>query len=323
MVVEQIPTPTPNADLALVRIRYSGVCGADVHGYTGESGRRRVGMVMGHEIAGIVVASPDPSFRAGDAVAVYPRLACRSCRYCLAELENHCTGARFIGLTPDIQGGYADFIAVPTSSLVRLPSQDLGAVGSMVEPFAVGLRAARLCPRGQAPILILGGGPVGLCTALALVGLGVDGLALYEASPERRELLSRVGLDGLEILSSLPDRQWPVVLDSAGTSGSFESGLTACASQGVLVFLGMSTPRITFPAYPLVVKELVVKGSFNYTRGEFEEAASEVGRWAAQLARAVSAEVSFYEMPALFERLATGREHGLKYVLAPEIGAEQ
>src|SRR5271167_3311790 len=100
--IEEAPTPSFGPEELLIRADAVGICGSDVHGFTGESGRRKPGMVMGHEVAGTVVkaGAKVASLRPGDCVAVYPTLGCGVCRHCLAGMEHICPESGFWGSMP-------------------------------------------------------------------------------------------------------------------------------------------------------------------------------------------------------------------------------
>src|SRR5580693_7184087 len=109
--LESAPDPVPAPGEVLVRSDAVGICGSDVHGYTGESGRRKPGMVMGHEVAGTVVETGANvmSLRSGDRVAIFPLLGCGICRHCLAGMEQICPNKRILGVNAGRWGAMADF----------------------------------------------------------------------------------------------------------------------------------------------------------------------------------------------------------------------
>ena len=109
--IEEAPMLSIGPDELLVRSDAVGICGSDVHGFTGESGRRKPGMVMGHEAAGTVVevGAKVQVFHAGDRVAVFPTLGCGVCRYCLTGMEHICPDKRILGVNAGRWGAMADF----------------------------------------------------------------------------------------------------------------------------------------------------------------------------------------------------------------------
>src|SRR3954467_8701869 len=140
MRLEEIPAPTPGPGEALVQVKAAGICGSDIHGYTGASGRRTAGMVMGHELAGVVteLGPGAEGVEVGARVAVNPLLYCGEGPACRAGNEQLCRKRRSIGVNMGLLGGFADFVTAPVRNLAPLADQISFAEGSMAEPLAVG-----------------------------------------------------------------------------------------------------------------------------------------------------------------------------------------
>src|SRR4051794_715142 len=171
MRLEEIPRPQPGKGEVLVEVKAAGICGSDIHGYTGASGRRTAGMVMGHELAGIVSElGPDvEGVQVGTRVAINPLLYCGECADCRSGNEQLCRNRRTIGVNTGLLGGFAEFVTAPARNAVPLGNEISFAEGSMAEPLAVGLRASTVAGpwpsvSSSQPLAILGGGTIGLCT---------------------------------------------------------------------------------------------------------------------------------------------------------------
>ncbi|MDQ2807447.1 MAG: alcohol dehydrogenase catalytic domain-containing protein, partial [Chloroflexota bacterium] len=143
MVVADLERPVPGPGEVLIAVRAAGICGSDIHGYTGASGRRAPGMVMGHEFAGEVVAhGPGVDGPAlGTRVAVNPLLYCGECLDCQAGQEQLCRRRTSIGVNLGQRGGFAEWVAVPARNAIPLADGVRFAAGTLAEPLAVGLRA--------------------------------------------------------------------------------------------------------------------------------------------------------------------------------------
>ena len=136
MAVQDRPEPTPGAGEVLIRIVATGICGSDLHGITGENGRRRPGQVMGHETVGRVAATGPgvTGFRTGQPVTVNPVLSCQSCGRCATGREHTCPNRRVIGVHPEIVSAFAEFLVAPERNVVSLPAAMPIEYGALVEP---------------------------------------------------------------------------------------------------------------------------------------------------------------------------------------------
>jgi L-iditol 2-dehydrogenase len=186
MAVMERPDRHPGRGEVLVAVRASGICGSDVHGYLGLTGRRQPGMVMGHEAAGQVIeAGPDVMrVRVGDRVALRSILPCGSGEPCRRGQPNVCEHRRGLGMQFD--GAYAERMVVPEALTVPLPESLSFEVAALVEPLAVALHAAAITPLepGDA-VVIVGAGPIGLLTLLVLRLHGARFVAITDRSPHR------------------------------------------------------------------------------------------------------------------------------------------
>ncbi|MGH3588361.1 MAG: zinc-dependent alcohol dehydrogenase, partial [Pseudonocardia sp.] len=159
--VGSVPDPAPGPDDVLIEVVATGICGSDLHGYTGENGRRVRGQVMGHETVGRVLTAAG-DLAVGDAVTVNPVLWCGRCRHCAAGREQACPDKQVIGVAPELVSAFAERMAVPVRNVVPLPEGMPLEHGALVEPLAVGYHALvrGACGAGEA-VLVIGGGPIG------------------------------------------------------------------------------------------------------------------------------------------------------------------
>jgi threonine dehydrogenase-like Zn-dependent dehydrogenase len=137
--VEERPDPVPGAREALLRVVATGICGSDLHGYTGENGRRVSGQVMGHEtVARVMEVGRDavqmPGVVPGALVTFNPVIGCGTCTPCLAGRSQQCDARRVIGVNPEILAGMAEFTAVPAANLVVLPDTMPARLGQTLNP---------------------------------------------------------------------------------------------------------------------------------------------------------------------------------------------
>ena len=186
--------PQPAGDGVRVRIAAAGICGSDLHGYTGASSRRIPGNPMGHEATGQVVAlgAGVPGEWMGKRVALFPLLACGKCDQCLDGSHHRCRNRKFLG--NNVMGAMAERLSLPVKNLYPLPEATSYVHGTLTEPLAVAIHAIRLAGdlTGRT-VLVAGGGPIGLLTLMAARAQGAKAAAVTVRTPERRERALAMG----------------------------------------------------------------------------------------------------------------------------------
>ena len=326
--VEDRPDPVPGPDELVVAVTATGICGSDIHGFTGENGRRSPGQVMGHETVGRVVAlgpgvtGPNP----GTAVAVNPVIGCRSCAACAAGQEQACPNGRVIGVAPELSAAFAELMAVPSRNVVQLPPAMPEEHGALIEPLSVGYHAARRAGNlASTPVLVIGGGPIGQACALAAARLGATTVAVSEIDPHRRQLLSRLGATPVDPAAGPLARQVAgalggpaaVVIDAVGSSRSLDDAMTSAAPGASVVLVGMGMPIIDLPAYTVSTKERSLIGSYCYSPSEFRETAEWAGTVPGQLANLIDGRTALDGAPAMFRSLAEDHGSASKVLVFP------
>jgi threonine dehydrogenase-like Zn-dependent dehydrogenase len=296
--VEQVPDPVPAAGEVLIRIAATGICGSDLHGYTGENGRRHPGQVMGHETVGRIDGS-------GTLVTVNPVIGCGACARCAAGTEQLCARRRIIGVDPTYRSAFAELMAVPAGNVVVLPGEFPIEYGALVEPLSVGYHAAMRGGVGPGDrVLVIGGGPIGQACALAARRLGAGAVLVSEPHPGRRALVSRLGFDAVH--PSDVDGAATAVLDAVGSSASLAAALEASTLGARIVLVGMNAPELTLAAYAVSTYERTLVGSFCYRSAEFRDTAAWVATRPPGLEHLVEGRVGLGGGPDVFAALAAG-----------------
>ena len=321
--------PEPGPGDVLITVAAAGICGSDVHGFTGENGRRTPGQVMGHEMVGHVAAvgADVTGIAPGDLVTVNPLLACGRCAACAADAEQSCADRRVIGVNPEIVSAFAESLLAPASNVVVLPPTMPLEYGALVEPLSVGYHAARRggCSADDA-VLVIGGGPIGQACVLAARRLGATRVAVSELDGRRRALAASLGatpvdpaVDGAgdgSVAGALGGRA-TLVLDAVGSTASIEAAAAGSGFGARIVLVGMNSPRIDLPAYAVSTEERTLVGSFCYSARDFRETAQWVGTAPAELARLVDGRVDMAGAPEAFAELASGRSGKSKVLVFP------
>jgi threonine dehydrogenase-like Zn-dependent dehydrogenase len=325
MAVEDRPEPQPGPGEVLLAIIATGICGSDLHGYTGETGRRQPGQVMGHETVGRVLADLTGHYRPGSLVTINPVLGCGRCAACAAGTPNHCPDRRVIGVQADISSAFAERMVAPAQNVVQLPESTPPDIGSLVEPLAVGYHAVQ---RGglsdDDTIYVVGGGPIGQAVAIAARRLCAAVPVVAEIDPARRSLLNQLGFttvdpavqtaaDIVALLGGPPT----VVVDAVGATATVQSALDISALGARVVLVGMATPRLDLAAYAVSTGERALIGSFSYDEDAFRDTASWASAHTAELEPLIEGRVDLDEAPEAFRAIASGTLTASKVLVYP------
>ena len=310
--LRSVPEPTPAPGEALVRVEAAGICGSDIHGYTGTNGRRPPGTVMGHEAAGRVVAVGDDADDAlvGRLVAINPVVSCGACPRCRQGHPNICDVRRLYGCTPALPGAFAELLAVRAANLVALPDDVPPERAALIEPLSVGARAAALTGVGDDDrVLVIGGGPIGIAAALAARRMGA-GVLVSEPDAERRALLDALGL-----AARAPDDATDPVdaaIDCVGFEQTVATAVAVTPPGGTIVWVGLAREHVPVDAVALVMGERHLVGSAVYTPDDFAATADWVARTEVPLELLVQRRAELDELPDVFAGYGDGRITAVK-----------
>lgn len=331
LAVEDVDGPEPGAQDVLLRVVATGICGSDVHGFSGENGRRHAGQVMGHETVGVVeevgsAVDQTLGVRPGAVATVNPLIACGTCPGCRSGAPQSCPNRRVIGVTPEIVSAFAERLVAPAANIVTLPPEMPVHYGALVEPLAVGLHAAR---RGgcteQDSVLVIGGGPIGQACVLAARRLGARRVLVSEPDPRRRALAGSLGAETVDPagtdLADEVQRAFgapaTLVLDAVGSTASQQACVAGSTFGARIVLLGMNAPLLELSAYAISTEERTLVGSFCYTPAEFEDTARWVGGAPEVLERLVDDHIDLPGAPRAFDELARGVSTASKILVHP------
>ena len=268
------PDPALADGEVVVQIEAVGICGSDMHAYHGHDPRRKPGLILGHEFCGKIAESSVPGYDVGQRVTGNPLITCGTCDYCVQGRDNLCSRRTMVGMTRP--GAFAQYMSIPASSLVEIP-QDMPAVSAaLTEPAATALHAINLSQRAMArPLpenrtLILGGGAIGLLSALLLHAYGCRGTVLAEVNPLRRDSAERHAN-----ISTYDPRETPVeengfdyVIDAVGSKLTREAALRAVKPGGVVMHIGLQDWASEIDMRKLTLAEITLMGTYTYTTAD-------------------------------------------------------
>ncbi len=316
-LVELAEDPLGPTDV-LVETIATGICGSDIHGYTGENGRRFPGQVMGHETVGRIAAIGTEvdadRFRIGTLITVNPVVVPYEEAPEYAGREQHDPRRRVIGVDPTFVSAFAERYAVPAANIVVLPEMENPLHGALIEPLAVAIHAVQrvdVSP-GQL-VLVVGGGPIGQSCVLAAQRAGASQVVVSEPHAGRRDICAALGAMVLDPLSeSVPAALRAmtggvgadVAIDAVGSSETISDALEATAMGGRVCLVGMAQPDVSLDAYMISTDERMLVGSFTYPAKTFVEASRWVAEGSAFFDLLVSDIVEPEDADAAFSRLA-------------------
>ncbi|MGH2979261.1 MAG: zinc-dependent alcohol dehydrogenase [Solirubrobacterales bacterium] len=309
-----------------VDVAFCGICGSDIH--LRHSPAVPAGSVMGHEFSGTVgeVGASVESFQARDRVAVYPFAPCGECPNCARGDRHVCAQAAVTGLGLGMNpGAYAESVVAEESMLLRLPDGLSLEHGALIEPLAVGLHAIAIgeAQPGDA-CAVIGAGPIGVMTALALKARGVDRLVVVERNEQRQDRMrsfgvESVGLDDvhMRVMGALGGEPPDVVFECAGNPAAPALATELVRSRGIVVLLGVLEEPVEISQLVLMIKEAQMRASFAYTRQDFEAAAVLLVEARLPADDLITGTAPLEQAQEMFERLESPATQDLKILLAP------
>lgn len=278
---------------------------------------------MGHEVVGSVVeaAADVDRWSPGDRVVIVPYAACGECAPCRQGHVNICENRQFVIGGSKAPGGYAERVVAKASMLLALPDGIPDRTAALVEPLAVALHGITVAEASPGdPVLIFGGGPIGLLTALALRAEGFDRLLVVEPRDDRRAMLERAGISaapaiGPDVVERLGARP-SILFDCAGYADAVADGIGLLAPRGRLVLLA-ATEDARLPQFAMMAKEIGIASAMFYTRAEFERALALLEMGAVDADHVAVTVVPLDDAPAALQSLLSRDTPHLKILLQP------
>lgn len=330
--ITDLPTPIPGAGELLIRVAACGICGSDVHGYDGSSGRRIPPIVMGHEAAGRVAAlgAQVTGWREGDRVTFDSTVSCGSCPYCSRGEINLCDRRRVLGVSCGdyrCAGAFAEYVIVPQRIAYKLPDALSFSEAAMLEAVAVAVHAVSLSPiMPGTQALVLGAGMIGLLCLQALRAAGCSTVFISDIDPSRLALAKEVGATeplnatGDELVAEIFKRTQgagvDLALEAVGIDATVRAAVNSVRKGGAVTLVGNITPEVTLPLQKAVTRQIRIQGSCA-SAGEYPQAIQLLTSGAIKVKPLISAIAPLEDGPRWFERLYAREPNLMKVVLTP------
>lgn len=328
----EVPMPEMQDDEVLVKVKAVGICGSDVHGMDGSSGRRIPPIIMGHEASGVIEAAGSKvhGWKNGDRVTFDSTIYRRDDWYTQKGMYNLSDGRMVLGVsTPEFRkhGAFAEYVTVPQHILHRIPEGVSFVQAALVEPAAVSLHAINLSPiAAEDTVLVVGAGMVGMFVIQLLRIKGCKHIIAVDLEPSRLELARQLGAEfafvpgdaalGKTVYELTNNRGVDCAIEVVGIGSSVQLGISLLRKGGTITLLGNLSPEVTIPMQAVVTKQLRLQGSCAIN-GEYPEILELIAKGKLDMEAILSAEAPLSEGADWFQRLYNKEKGLMKVILRP------
>jgi L-iditol 2-dehydrogenase len=332
LTFDEVQQPDVGAKDVMIEVKACGICGSDVHGMDGSSGRRIPPIIMGHEASGVISAlgAEVSGWDVGDRVTFDSTVYCGECESCKSGRINLCTDRRVLGVSCDDyrqHGAYADYVAVPAHILYRLPENLSFEKAAFAEPVSIALHAVSRVPAGEGKsAVVVGAGMIGLLTLQALRIKGCDPVYVVDLDPRKLEVAKELGAAGGflandgDVVAKLRELGGGDGLDIAmevvGITPTLNTAIGAVKKGGAVGLVGNLAAETNFPLQAVVTREISLYGSCSCA-GEYPEALERIEDGSIRVDPLISAVVPLSDGAGWFDKLYAGEESLLKVILTP------
>ncbi|MCB1233500.1 MAG: galactitol-1-phosphate 5-dehydrogenase [Verrucomicrobiae bacterium] len=326
------PRPAIGPKDVLVAVKACGICGSDIHGMDGGSGRRIPPIIMGHEAAGVIaeVGEAVTDWKAGDAVTFDSTVYCGECEDCRSGRVNLCPRRNVLGVScGDYRrhGAFAEYVAVPGHILYRVPEGVPFEHAAFAEPVSIALHGVNRVPlKAGDSAVVVGAGLIGLLVVQALKAKGAGTVIAVDIDEKRLALAKELGADhALVSGDDVPARVRELVghadgadvaMEVVGFGPTIKLAIDSVRKGGSIGCVGNLKAEVPFPLQAVVTRELSVYGSCA-SAGEYAAAVEAVASGAIRVEPLISAVADLKDGGAWFHRLHDNTEGLMKVILKP------
>lgn len=330
--IRDVAKPEVACDEVLVEVRACGICGSDVHGMDGSTGRRKPPVIMGHEASGVVaeVGKGVRRWRVGDRITFDSTVYCGSCHFCRRGDVNLCDNRQVLGVSCDEfkrDGAFAQYVAVPERIVVGLPDSVSFEQAAMVEPVSIAVHAVSRVPiHLNDTAVVVGAGMIGLLIIQALRARGCGLVMAIDTKSDRLDLARQLGADRCiapqdgdvveEVMKRTAGRGADLALEAVGFTATVNTAVRVVRKGGYVGLVGNLSPTVDLPLQVVVTRELSLFGSCA-SCGEYPACLDLIARGKIRVDPLMSAIAPLEEAPEWFARLHLGKESLMKVVIRP------
>jgi len=329
----EMPEPPIGPEDVLVQVKACGICGSDIHGFDGSTGRRIPPLVMGHEASGVVykTGADVTEFRVGDRITFDSTVYCGKCYFCRRGEVNLCDSRQVLGVsTPEYRrhGAFAEYVAVPRRIIYPLPDALSFEHAAMIEAVSVAVHAV-----GRTPVklgdtaVVVGSGMIGLLVVQTLRLAGCSRIIAVDVDEKRLQVAAELGAGiclnarKLDVPSAIvrdytSGRGADVAVEAVGNTQALQTALASLRKGGILTLIGNLSPKVELPLQSVVTRQISLLGSCA-SSGEYPACIDLLSRKAIRVDPLISAVAPLTEGAAWFERLHKGDPGTMKVILQP------
>ena len=281
--VEDVPMPSVDPGYVVIRVKYCGICGSDLH--AAASGQLPPNTIMGHEFAGEIahVGQGVEGWKVGDRVTSIPMMPCGQCEACQRQAYFECTFLLLasIGLG-QIPGAFAQYVKVHPAMLFSIPPSVGFREAALSEPLAVAVYAVRMAQiTADSRVAIIGAGPIGLLALQCAKDAGISAIYVIEAAAARAAVAAELGADRvldpnqsdvLNEIMQLTGRGADVVLECAGAPSTLQQAVDMVKPNGRVILVGINPEPVEIVPLIWVIKQVSVKAVLGYGTDDFRQA---------------------------------------------------
>ena len=274
---EDVAKPAPGKGEVLIRLKACSVCGSDVHGLDGSTGRRRPPVIMGHEASGVIeeLGEGVSTYKVGDRVTFDSTIYCNECDMCKAGKVNLCRSRRVLGVSCEEYnqpGCFAEYVVVPEYILYAIPDNVTYVQAAMIEPLSVAYHAAtRTKIHPGDTVVVIGVGTIGLLTVQVVKSFGAEKIIAVDIDDKRLELAKANGAthgvnsrkEGAleEIIAISGGDGVDIAIDATGIEATANMCVKSVHTDGSVILIGNVAPTINFPLQYVVTRQISLFGS--------------------------------------------------------------
>ncbi len=330
----EIEIPRIQPDEVLLKVEATAICGSDIHFYNWDAyAQRKIKppLTIGHEFAGEIVAvgSAVKHYRVGDYATADSHIACGNCAVCKIGLQHICQNLKIFG--NEVDGSFAEYIAVPEGSLWRLDRSVPSEIGALMEPLGGAVQATLIEPVTAQSVVIFGDGPIGLFAVGVAAVAGASKVSLVGIVPSRLEVAKRMGanavynaLEDQHIVEKILDETHglgvDVVLEMSGSHAALKDAFAIVRKGGRVTLFGLSpgpVPEFDFN-YNVILRQVRIRGVAGrhmWDTWQVLDGLMQTGRLDPR--PVITGELPLEEFDQGFKQLTTGARDGLKIILRP------
>ncbi|HEY2930244.1 MAG TPA: galactitol-1-phosphate 5-dehydrogenase [Acidobacteriota bacterium] len=330
--VTTVPDPEIGPDEVLVRVKACGICGSDVHGYDGRTGRRIPPLIMGHEASGVIAAvgAGVKEFRPGDRVTFDSTVYCGKCFHCRRGEVNLCDNRKVLGVSCSEyrrHGAFAEFVAVPQHIIYSLPDDLSFEQAAMIEAVSIAFHATNRAPMKLGDsVVVVGAGMIGQLVIQTVRQAGCGTLIAIDLDDRKLQMARERGADeGInagspdlqaQILELTQGRGADLAFEVVGTSDAFNTAVASLRKGGAATLVGNLSSKVEMPLQQVVTREITLIGACA-SSGEYPACIDLMARGKIDVRAFISASVPLEEGPMWFDRLYRQEPGLMKVILKP------